>query len=1034
MSVLDMCHQFPALRCFRFYPVGVSRDVKESGMIGGMADSLWLLAPVLATIIMSMVITRAMRRLFSRFRSRELKAGKELIYRHFPKKKKPLGGGVAILLSFITGLLLAAMLRAFHLLPILQHERILVWLACGLAFAAIGFIDDWRKVNAALGLQDWVKLALQIFAAAFFSVLIIATRQTGTAGQGLEVFLPFIGWVEFGYLFIPFSMLVLVGASNAVNLTDGLDGLAGMSLSIAYAGYLLLALLLNIPGIPLLIPLLVLAALTGFLFYNRPPARIIMGDTGALGLGAGLGALALISRTEWLLLLFAAPFIIDTVSVIIQVSVIKFFRKPVKLLRHQTTEVFRPFLCTPLHHHFQWLTWGPWPILALFGSVGFFSMVLGLLAIHASAGASGFAWFWTAGLLLQAAFLIFAALQKIIRANYFLGLERVEGEEERRLALYKGLPVEFFNNRWYYVEETTTITESMIQTIAAESILWRNISEIEARATLGKIYAEYKLFDRAAEEWEEIPLRNLLIRHNLVVQLGKIYFGRDELLRAIKLWEQLPPSQLQRVPGLSETIRSAKVRVGHLSGRLYHQVLDHVARVARQATTPAAGMEIQGLVSELERALRSTQELRDLLAYEQQKAEGAGELTSPTAGTDIYRRMDATLASRREELHSALRWAQGQIHPDDTVDNRDDLLHEVATAFQMTPAEISHALGVKALLAVHEFNRIDKPSRNSLYRIILAESETQLPPSIVAKCFEDDKVTFFSACYRRERGVMEILQQTGAPVPRILGGHLGTHLAVLFQEDLGTQDLISALQATAFDDYGARRMLLRLGIEALVALRIHALSAMSRIEREIAKIVKEALTPEYYLNTTIIALNRILALEGRQLALVERAQLDMALRPLVARLLDEPKTFIHFEFTPGNLLLVNDRAIAMDFEQATIGPAAFDLATLLYSPDANLREEEIVELLAFYHELLPPDAGQALLVRPRSLRTAAIIKLFFYAGSAANFYRKFEEGGRLSAMEWYLRTADTLLAREPDFNDLADFLRRYWHGQTHLPV
>ncbi len=98
-----------------------------------------------------------------------------------------------------------------------------------------------------------------------------------------------------------------------------------------------------------------------------------MGDTGALGLGALLGMLALVSHTEWLLLLFAAPFVIDTVSVMIQVAVIKFFRGPVKLLRHQTTEIFRPFLCTPLHHHFQWLTWGPWPILALFNGVGLFS-------------------------------------------------------------------------------------------------------------------------------------------------------------------------------------------------------------------------------------------------------------------------------------------------------------------------------------------------------------------------------------------------------------------------------------------------------------------------------------------------------------------------------------------------------------------------------------------------------------------------------------------------------------------------------------
>lgn len=996
-------------------------------------ENIWYILLALVTAICSLACNRGIRRTFSRFRSRERKAGKELIYRHFPRRKKPLGGGVAIFGALLAGVAFSWLLARFRLIPPVPWLQLLAWLGCGIAFGAIGLIDDWRKVNAARGLREGVKLLLQVLFAGLFTLLIV-TLGTASALPSTTVFLPFIGWVALGYLYLPFGMLVLVGASNAVNLTDGLDGLAGSSLAITFLGYLLLGALLHYEGIPILIPLLALGALAGFLFYNRPPARIIMGDTGALGLGAALGALALMTHTEWLLLLFAAPFIIDTVSVLIQVSVIKFFRGPVKLLRHQTTEIVRPFLCTPLHHHFQWLAWGPWPILALFDSVALFSVALALLAMPAAAvGPAGLSWFWLGGLVLQGIFLAFASAQKSVRANYFLGLERVDGAGERMLSLYKGLPIEFFGVRWYSIEDITGITETMINTIAAESILWRNISEIEARATLGKIYVEYRLVDRAAEEWEVIPLRNLLIRENLVVQLGKIYFGRDELLRAIKLWEQLPQARLTRIPGLPETIRSAKVRVGHLAGRLYHQAREHAAALEARRAVPPSPAEIAALVSELEGALRYTQDLRDLLSYEQQKAEGEGELDGRDGVPDLYRRMDATLTARREELHTALRWAQGLLEPIDDLTAAPGTLQQLAEALQMTPPEISRALNLKGLLPVLNFARIQKPSRNNLYRVTLDAGDMGLPGQFIAKCFQESQITFFSACYRRERGVLQLLQETNAPVPRLLGGYLGARQGVLFLEDLGNQDLGQALLAISPEDRHARITLVHRGLETLVEMHVHTLPALDQLEREIAKIVKEVLTPEYYVNTTTIALNRILALEGRQLTAGERGRLDVALRPLIVPLLDEPKTFIHFEYTPGNLHLAGGRVVAVDFEQSTMGPAAFDLATLLYSPEADLRDEEIDGLLKFFSELLPATSS-SFRVHQETLEAAAIFKLLFYAGSAANFYRKFEEGSRLSAMEWYLHTAERLLAHSPDYDDLAHTLRQCWHGQRHLPV
>lgn len=967
------------------------------------------------TLCIGFVSTRTMRRTLSRFRSREQKAGKELIYRHFPRHKKPLGGGVAIFLALVAGVLLA--LPIVHFATPGERGVLWVWLACGLAFGAIGAIDDWRKVNAAHGLSEVAKIALQILLALIFTITIVSIRPGGT-----DVFIPFLGWTELGYLFLPFGMVVIIGASNAVNLTDGLDGLAGSSLAIAFAGYLALAALLHHAHIPTIIPLLALAALGGFLFYNRPPARIIMGDTGALGLGAALGALALLSRTEWLLLLFAAPFVIDTVSVVIQMSVIRFFRGPVKLLRHQTTEIFRPFLCTPLHHHFQWLTWGPWPILALFNGVAVFAGVLGLLALPATDGAMGFAWFWSIGVLAQVSFLAFAALQKVVRANYFLGLERPDGGQERMLALFKGLPIEFVGMRGYTVEELTIISEGMLTSIAAESILWRNISEIEARATLGKIYAEYKMFDRAAEEWEEIPTRNLLIRENIVVQLGKIYYGRDELLRAIKLWEQLPPARLARVTGLPETIQSGKVRIGHLAGRLYHQARDHATALRAAAEMRGRRLtmtELTATTTELEAAQRYTQDLRDLLAYEQQKTEVDPDTAQEAEA--LYRRMDAMLAARRDELHNALLWAQEVAHPEEVI-TADAPMPDLADALQMTPAEFRRAIsageGVTAVAVAH----LTKPSRNTLFRITLDGQDARNPASLIAKCFRDESVAFFAACYRRERGVLQILNETGAPAPRCYGGHLGARQAVLFLEDLAGQGLAHTLCALAPDDRAGRMLLLRRGVETLVRLRRHSLPVLPQLEREIGKIVKEVLTPEYYLNTMAIALTRILSLERRQLNAVERGRLEVALHPLLAVLLAEPRTFIHFEFTPGNLLVRETDIIAVDFEQATIGPAAFDLATLLYAPEAGRHGDDIETLIAYYHELLPADDAAGLAIHRPALEAAAIIKSLFYAGSAANFYRKFDEKDRLDALVWYVSTAERLLARTPAYADLAAFI------------
>lgn len=1003
-----------------------------------MLESRLELLLAVATLVASFFLTRAARRVFANFRSRENKVGKELVYRGTPRKQRPLGGGVSIFAALLLAALAATLFvyltasahpdtatRAWRTITLLW-----VWLAGGILYAAIGFIDDWRKVNAAKGLSERNKIILQTIAAVIITTLVLLVREI-PGEHATAVFLPFIDWTPLGVLFWPFGILVIVGAANAVNLTDGVDGLAGSCLTFAFAGNLLLALLLQHETTPGLVPLLAIAALLGFLALNLPKARIIMGDTGALGLGAALGTLALLAGTEWLLLLLGATFVLTTISVMLQIAVIRIFRGPLKLLRHQTTELFRPFLCTPLHHHFQWLGWSAWLILALYTGVSLLSLVLALLAFPAVDGARGAAWFWLLGFLVQAAFLVFAAVQKSVQANFFLGLERAAGVPERLLVLYKGLPVEVFGRPWYFAMEYTKLTERNVHDIAAESILWRNISEIEARAALGKIYHAHREFDDAAAQWEQIPPRNLLIRENLVMQLGDIYLKREDLLRAIKLLEQLPPAKLATMPGLPETIQTAKTRIVNMAGKLYHQARAHASALRQSVERgghPPAGEELTLLNKELDAALRYTQDLRDLLANEQRDAENRGAPDGQDSG-DLYRRMDATLAARREELHAMTVWVKALAVPDGDAAPRTPL-EELAATLSMTPLEISRTLEVSEPLPVTDFTRISKASRNTLYRIELAGARGPLPAALVAKCYGEEQVTFFSACYRRERGVVQILSEAGAPVPRILGGYLGAHRAVLFMDDLGVQDLAGALAALPADDRAGRLALLRHGLAALVTLYSRALPVLPRLEREIRKIVKEVLTREYFVNTTAIALNRILALKRRQLSTAERARIDGAIWPMVTVALEAPRSFIHFEFVPGNLQLLDGHVQAVDFEQSTLGPAAFDVASLLFAPEADLSESEVTGLLDSYHELLPPNAPPTLAVAPRTLHAAAILKLVFYAGSAANFYRKFEETARLDAMEWYLRAAERLLADFPDAGALTTLLENCWPAET----
>ena len=222
-------------------------------------------------------------------------------------------------------------------------------------------LDDYLslKHHANEGLTAFQKLFLQlIIAVGFFYMYISNGGQTALIVSTLGIH------IEMGWLYGIFLLFVLVGSSNAVNLTDGLDGLAGGLSAIAFIAFSLISLVVGYEEIGIFTFVLT-GAVMGFLIYNTYPAKVFMGDTGSLALGAVMGAVAIITHREVTLLVVASVFVIETLSVILQVIWVRLFHKKL-------------FLMTPLHHHFEKLGWKESDIVKLFWVVGLILTMAGI--------------------------------------------------------------------------------------------------------------------------------------------------------------------------------------------------------------------------------------------------------------------------------------------------------------------------------------------------------------------------------------------------------------------------------------------------------------------------------------------------------------------------------------------------------------------------------------------------------------------------------------------------------------------------------
>ena len=280
--------------------------------------------------------------------------------RHMKKNGTPTLGGLIFIIPTIVTLLLLKLKGSIDI-----SYNLLIVMIVFVAYAALGFADDWLKIkfHNNKGLSILFKLAAQMAIALVFFYIYI------TNGGSPVVEVSAIGLrLDLGWLYGLFILFLLVGSSNAVNITDGLDGLAGGLSAIAFLAYGLLAWnaswMQGAQEVGIFCFVLV-GTLLGFLVFNTNPAKVFMGDTGSLALGGALAAIAILTKHELLLAVVGGVFVVETLSSAIQmIAIIKFKRKILKM--------------APLHHHFEQCGWEERDIVKLFYVVG---LLLAMAAI-----------------------------------------------------------------------------------------------------------------------------------------------------------------------------------------------------------------------------------------------------------------------------------------------------------------------------------------------------------------------------------------------------------------------------------------------------------------------------------------------------------------------------------------------------------------------------------------------------------------------------------------------------------------------------
>ncbi len=272
---------------------------------------------------------------------------------HLKKTGTPTMGGVIFLFSLlVTSLFMVPKTLNFYLLALIIIGN-----------GVIGMVDDMSKYlyRRSLGLKARNKLLGQAL------LVLLLTSILYINGHSTVVYIPFGPSIDMGLFYPLFMLLIIVGSSNAVNLTDGLDGLATGTAIISFLAYMFIASSLGFMDIAFFCAALV-GACFGFLIYNFHPAKIFMGDAGSLSLGAALGTVAILTKTEFVLVIIGGIFVAETLSVIIQVIAYKLTGK-------------RVFKMSPLHHHFELSGWSEWKVVNIFWATAFILALVGIASV-----------------------------------------------------------------------------------------------------------------------------------------------------------------------------------------------------------------------------------------------------------------------------------------------------------------------------------------------------------------------------------------------------------------------------------------------------------------------------------------------------------------------------------------------------------------------------------------------------------------------------------------------------------------------------
>lgn len=275
--------------------------------------------------------------------------------RHLKKAGTPTMGGVMFIIATVVTTLIFADYN--------PETFLLLFIFFG--FGLLGFLDDFIKVvlRRSMGLRAREKLAGQIILGLTLGFLCIWLLRRGTVVE-----IPKLVSLDLGLFFPLFTVLLLVASTNAVNLTDGLDGLASGLMIFSSLTFALIAYYQNQPNI-IVFALAVAGGCLGFLVFNKYPAKVFMGDTGSLALGAALGLMAVLTKTELLLPLLGGVYVLETLSVIIQVISFKTTGK-------------RVFRMSPIHHHFELVGWKETKVVGVFWLTGLLFAILTLAVWH----------------------------------------------------------------------------------------------------------------------------------------------------------------------------------------------------------------------------------------------------------------------------------------------------------------------------------------------------------------------------------------------------------------------------------------------------------------------------------------------------------------------------------------------------------------------------------------------------------------------------------------------------------------------------